>query len=117
MPSRRSFKTDESLLEKLATAAIGGRAVFGEVQRQGHKPIEQQRGAMDYRDCRNTDMPAALPNLLYTTRWGQACVGDSLDLLLRLPADFVDLALTSPPFVFQRQKRVETEGADGELRR
>jgi hypothetical protein len=49
MPGRRSFKTDESFLEKLAIGAIGARAVFGDLQRQGHKPIELERGSMDYK--------------------------------------------------------------------
>jgi len=104
MAGRRSFKADESFLEKLAIGAIGARAVFAEMVRQGHKPVELERGSMDYRDCRNTDMPAALPNPLYTTEHGQAYVGDSLDLLPRLPADSVDLVITSPPFALQRQK-------------
>jgi DNA modification methylase len=41
---------------------------------------------------------------LYTTPWGQAYVGDSLDLLPLLPPDSLDLLLTSPPFPLQRQK-------------
>lgn len=40
----------------------------------------------------------------YTTGWGEAYCGDSLDLLLRLPAASIDLVLTSPPFALQRQK-------------
>ena len=49
MAGRRSFKTDESFLEKLAIGAIGARAVFSELQRQGHKPIELERGSMGYK--------------------------------------------------------------------
>ena len=49
MPGRRSFKADESFLEKLAIGAIGARAVFKELQRQGHKPVELERGSMDYK--------------------------------------------------------------------
>ncbi len=104
MPGGRSFKTDESFLEKLAIGAIGARAVFADLQRQGHKPIELERGSLDYKHRRNTDMPAALPNPLYTTECGQAFVGNSLDLLPGLPADSVDLIITSPPFGLQRQK-------------
>jgi DNA modification methylase len=40
----------------------------------------------------------------YTTGWGEAYCGDSLDLLPRLPPDSIDLVLTSPPFALQRQK-------------
>ncbi len=57
-------------------------------------------------------MPAALPTPLYTTDWGQACVGDSLDLLPCLPADSVDLVITSPPFALQRQKEYGNETED-----
>src|ERR1035437_5048610 len=49
MPGRGSFKTDESFLEKLAIGAIGARAVFQELQRQGDNPIELERGSMDYK--------------------------------------------------------------------
>ena len=49
MPGRRSFKTDESFLEKLAIGAIGARAVFDNLQRYGHKPIELERGSMSYK--------------------------------------------------------------------
>jgi hypothetical protein len=40
MANRRSFKTDESFLEKLAIGAIGARAVFECLKRQGHRPID-----------------------------------------------------------------------------
>jgi site-specific DNA-methyltransferase (cytosine-N4-specific) len=57
-------------------------------------------------------MPAALPTPLYTTDWGQACVGDSLALLPCLPAESVDLVLTSPPFGLQRQKEYRNATED-----
>jgi site-specific DNA-methyltransferase (cytosine-N4-specific) len=57
-------------------------------------------------------MPFALPNLLYMTDWGQAYVGDSLDLMPRLPADSVDLVMTSPPFALQRQKEYGNKTED-----
>nr|VFK59974.1 MAG: site-specific DNA-methyltransferase (cytosine-N4-specific) [Candidatus Kentron sp. UNK]VFK70184.1 MAG: site-specific DNA-methyltransferase (cytosine-N4-specific) [Candidatus Kentron sp. UNK] len=44
----------------------------------------------------------ALPS--YTTEWGQAFCGDSLDLLEKLPDDMVNLVITSPPFALQRKK-------------
>jgi hypothetical protein len=53
MPARRSFKTDESFLEKLAIGAFGTRAVFGDLSRQGHKPIELERGSMGYKIWKN----------------------------------------------------------------
>ena len=57
-------------------------------------------------------MPGALPTPLYTTRCGQACVGDSLDLLPHLPAESVDLIVTSPPFGLQRQKEYGNQTED-----
>lgn len=41
---------------------------------------------------------------LYSTSQGRAFVGDSLELLERIPSESIDLALTSPPFALQRQK-------------
>jgi HEAT repeat protein len=46
---RRSFKTDESFLEKLVLGATGTRAVALDLRRQGHEPIELERGSMDYK--------------------------------------------------------------------
>ncbi|MFL6245691.1 MAG: DNA-methyltransferase [Thermoanaerobaculia bacterium] len=40
----------------------------------------------------------------YTTRFGAAFHGDSLDLMHRLPDGSVNLVVTSPPFALQRQK-------------
>ena len=45
-----------------------------------------------------------LPPPAYITDWGRAFCGDSLELLTLLPADSVDLIMTSPPFALQRQK-------------
>lgn len=53
MANRRSYKTDESFLEKLAIGAIGTRAVFADLLRQGHKPIELERGSMNYKIWKN----------------------------------------------------------------
>ncbi len=65
MAGRRSFKTDESFLEKLAIGAIGARAVFTELERQGHKPIELERGSMDYKIWKNIKIKRLrVPDLL-----------------------------------------------------
>ncbi len=48
-------------------------------------------------------MPS-LPEPLYTTRFGSAYVGDSLELLAAVPDESVDLVMTSPPFALQRKK-------------
>jgi len=60
-------------------------------------------------------MLGTLPTPLYTTERGQAYVGDSLDLLPRLPADSVDLVVTSPPFALQRQKEYGNETEDAHV--
>lgn len=46
---RRSFKTDESFLEKLAIGATGTCAVFKDLKRQGHRPIELERGSLGFK--------------------------------------------------------------------
>jgi DNA modification methylase len=40
----------------------------------------------------------------YTTQFGAAYIGDSLDLLRGLPDESINLVITSPPFALQRQK-------------
>src|SRR5258706_8402742 len=40
----------------------------------------------------------------YTTKYGAAYCGDSLDLLAALPDESINLVFTSPPFALQRQK-------------
>lgn len=45
-----------------------------------------------------------LPTPTYATRNGACYLGDSLDLLRRLPEDCVDLVVTSPPFALLRKK-------------
>ncbi|MBD2293010.1 site-specific DNA-methyltransferase [Anabaena sphaerica FACHB-251] len=41
---------------------------------------------------------------LYSTDYGSAYVGDSLELLDKLETDSIDLVMTSPPFALQREK-------------
>ena len=47
-------------------------------------------------------MNIELPSPLYTTDFGKAYVGDSVELLCGLPGESVDLVMTSPPFALQR---------------
>lgn len=47
---------------------------------------------------------AKLPRPLYATEFGAAYLGDALELLQNMPAESVDLVLTSPPFALLRQK-------------
>lgn len=41
---------------------------------------------------------------LYTTKFGQAYVADSLEMLAQLPDESINLVVTSPPFALQRKK-------------
>jgi HEAT repeat protein len=45
----RAFKTDESFLEKIAMGAIGTRRTFEDLERQGHRPMELERGSMSFK--------------------------------------------------------------------
>ena len=47
--AQRSFKTDESFLEKLAIGAVGTKKVIENLKQQGHIPIELERGSTDYK--------------------------------------------------------------------
>ncbi len=40
----------------------------------------------------------------YETQHGAAFLGDSLDIMRAVPADSVDLIVTSPPFALTRKK-------------
>jgi DNA modification methylase len=44
------------------------------------------------------------PSPLYTTGWGEAYVGDALEILRLVPEQSIDLVLTSPPFALARPK-------------
>jgi HEAT repeat protein len=45
----RAFKTDESFLEKIAMGAAGTRRTFEDLTRQGHRPMELERGSMSFK--------------------------------------------------------------------
>lgn len=47
--SRRAFKTDVSFLEKISAGATGTTQVFVDLKRQGHSPIELERGSMSFK--------------------------------------------------------------------
>ena len=49
MPLPRSFKTDESFLEKIAIGATGTRRVIEHLRVQGHSPIELERGSTSFK--------------------------------------------------------------------
>lgn len=49
MPIPRTFKTDESFLEKIAIGATGTRQTFLNLREQGHEPIELERGSMSFK--------------------------------------------------------------------
>lgn len=60
-------------------------------------------------------MRHSLPTPLYTTQWGEAHVGESLDLLPMLAPDSIDLIITSPPFALQRKKEYGNENEDAHV--
>jgi len=49
VPLPRSFKTDESFLEKIAIGATGTRRTFDDLDDQGHEPLELERGSMSFK--------------------------------------------------------------------
>jgi hypothetical protein len=49
MANRRSFKSDVSFLEKISIGAIGTRQVFEDLENQGHRPLELERGSMNFK--------------------------------------------------------------------
>lgn len=53
MPVPPSFKTDESFLQKIAMGAIGTKRTFQNLEAQGHRPIELERGSMSYKIWKN----------------------------------------------------------------
>lgn len=60
-------------------------------------------------------MRHSLPTPLYAAQWGEAHVGDSLDLLPLLPPESIDLVVTSPPFGLQRKKEYGNETEDAHV--
>jgi hypothetical protein len=49
MNGRRSFKSDDSFLEKLVIGATGARAVFQKLSDAGLHPVELERGSLNYK--------------------------------------------------------------------
>lgn len=49
MANRRSYKSDASFLEKISIGAVGTRRAFDDLKRQGHAPIELERGSMSFK--------------------------------------------------------------------
>jgi len=54
-------------------------------------------------------LPTLKNSPTYTTDWGSAYCGDSLELLSQFPDDSVNLVMTSPPFALLRQKEYGNE--------
>ena len=49
MGNRRAFKTDESFLEKISSGAIGTKKALENLKKQGHFPIELERGSTSFK--------------------------------------------------------------------
>ena len=58
---------------------------------------------------------SSLGTPLYYTDLGAAYVGDSRELLKKLPSSYVDLVITSPPFPLQRPKEYGTFAFENEF--
>jgi len=53
MANRRSFKSNVSFLEKISIGAIGTQQVFASLKKQGHTPLELERGSMSFKIWKN----------------------------------------------------------------
>ena len=53
-----------------------------------------------------------LPSPLYVTAYGEAYMGNALELLNCLQSDSIDLVITSPPFALQRKKEYGNHDQD-----
>lgn len=49
MVYRRAYKTDESFLEKISSGATGTKKVLENLKKQGHSPIELERGSTSFK--------------------------------------------------------------------
>lgn len=49
MPVPKSFKTDESFLEKIALGAVGTRHALADLERLGHTPVVLERGSVSFK--------------------------------------------------------------------
>ena len=49
MQNRRSFKSDESFLEKIAIGAVGTKRIIEDLRDNGHNPIELERGSTSFK--------------------------------------------------------------------
>ena len=49
MPLPPAFKTDESFLENIAMGAAATRRTFADLEKQGHQPLELERGSMSFK--------------------------------------------------------------------
>ncbi len=76
--------------------------------RNGDDDDDQRRGRRERR-------VKMRPQPYYSTKFGRAYLGDGLDVLSQLPAESVDLIVTSPPFplTFRKKKPYTSVGEDG----
>lgn len=58
------------------------------------------------------DNPITLTDPYYQTKYGAAYLGDSLELLKKIPEKSVNLIVTSPPFALTRKKEYGNKSAD-----
>ncbi len=67
MNGRRSFKSDESFLEKISIGATGTKRVFEDLKEHGHNPLELERGSMSFKIWKNIKIKRIrVPDILCT---------------------------------------------------
>lgn len=54
MAGRMNFKSDESFLEKISIGAVGAQAVYNDLKKMGHNPIELERGSRSFKIWKGT---------------------------------------------------------------
>ncbi len=68
MANRRSYKSDESFLEKISIGAVGTHQVFQNLKAQGHTPLELERGSMSFKIWKTIKIKRIrVPDLLCVT--------------------------------------------------
>ena len=60
MANRRSFKSEESFLEKISIGAVGTKKTYNDLVKQGHKPIELERGSMSFKIWKEIKMMVSI---------------------------------------------------------
>jgi len=80
--AQKSFKSDDSFLEKLAIGAIGTKKVIENLMLQGHNPVELERGSTGYKIWKSIKIKRVrVPDIL--------CVNSGIRIESRAKTNFV----------------------------